>query len=100
MLENREDDVPYSCLLKPVNLARHANRARQKLCQKESEGLFFDIFNMTYVPESFIQDDVTVTGRRHIIFASQAMVSLLNLIYNVGIIYIDYFLCPLAINHP
>ena len=59
------------CLPKPVNLARRANRSRQKLRPNEPEDLFFEI-DRTYVPESFIQDDVTVTGRRHIILASEA----------------------------
>ena len=66
MLENREDNVLCPCLPKPVNLARRANRARQKLRPKEPEGLFFEI-DMSYVPEAFVQDDVTVTGRLSII---------------------------------
>ena len=77
MLENREDNVLCPCLPKPVNLARRANRARQKLRPKEPEGLFFEI-DMSYVPEAFVQDDVTVTGRRHIILASEAMLALLG----------------------
>ena len=77
MLENRDADVPCPCLPKPVNLARRANRARQKLRPKEPECLFFPI-DFTYVPESFVQDDVTVTGRRHIVLASAAMLSLLG----------------------
>ena len=65
------------CLPKPVNLARHANRSCQKLRPNEPEDLHFEI-DRTYVPESFIQDDMTVTGRRHIVLASEPMLSLLG----------------------
>ena len=41
MQENREADVPCPCRPKPVNLARRANRSRQKLHANEPEDLFF-----------------------------------------------------------
>ena len=43
------------------------------------EGLFFDYdIDRNYLPENFLQDDVTVAVRRSIFHASQAMLSLLG----------------------
>ncbi len=61
-------------LRNPEYLARAANRHRQK---KSGSSLDFDL-SEDHIPEDFLKADVKVDGRRHLMFATKNMVSLLK----------------------
>ncbi|XP_029974749.1 uncharacterized protein LOC115408246 isoform X2 [Salarias fasciatus] len=70
---------PCPTMLTPVNLARMANRQRQrqKMRPLKPEDLSFEI-DYGHVPEGFLREDVTVAGRRELILATDAVLEELN----------------------
>ncbi len=68
---------PLPALRNPEYLARAANRHRQKKRPAEPTSLDFDL-SEDHIPEDFLKADVKVDGRRHLMFATENMVSLLK----------------------
>jgi hypothetical protein len=68
---------PLSALKNPEYLARAANRHRQKKQPAEPSSLDFEI-NKDHIPADFLQSDVKVDGWRHLVFATENMLSLLK----------------------
>ena len=60
-----------------MNLARQANHHRRTQRPAEPAALDF-VLRHDHVPDGFLQGDVTVGARRHIIFATMAMLTLLS----------------------
>ncbi|XP_076059340.1 uncharacterized protein LOC143035960 [Oratosquilla oratoria] len=69
---------PIEALQKPVNLARAANRCRQKMQPAEPQDLDFEI-DEGHIPEDFLRKDLHVYGKRHLLFATEKMLNLLSL---------------------
>ena len=65
---------PLPALRNPEYLARAANRHRQKKRPAESTDLDFDI-NEDHIPEDIIKADVKVGGKRHLVFATESMLT-------------------------
>ena len=68
---------PLAALKNPEYLARAANRHHQKKRPAEPSDLDFQI-SEDHIPADFLQSDVTVHGRRHLIFATENMLHLLR----------------------
>ena len=68
---------PLPALKNPEYLARAANRHRQKKRPQEPTSLDFDL-SEDHIPEDFLKADVKVDGRRHLVFATENMVTLLT----------------------
>ena len=68
---------PLEAQRKPDNLARAANRFRQKMRPAEPQDLNFEI-DENYIPEDFLRKDVHVDGTRHLLFATEKMLDLLS----------------------
>ncbi|KAK3101191.1 hypothetical protein FSP39_001639 [Pinctada imbricata] len=66
-------------LPKPTNLVRAANRLRQKQRPVEPMDLTFDIDHTFLRDSNFFRGDLHVDSARHIIFASDAQLRILNL---------------------
>ena len=62
------------------NLAKQANHKRRKCRPRHPVDLLFDI-DQEHLPEDFLQGDVAVDGRRHLVFATIAMLTLLSQAY-------------------
>ena len=60
----------------PDHLARRANRLRETMRPRNPEDLLFEL-NEAFVPLGFMRADVTVDGRRHLLFATERMLDLL-----------------------
>ena len=60
----------------PDHLARRANRLRETMRPRNPEDLLFQL-NDAFVPVGFLQADVTVDDRRHLLFATERMLDLL-----------------------
>ena len=73
ILSNLEElgDALCPSLPKPQFLARAANRLRQRQRPKDPTDLAFDIEN-DHIPAEFLQADVAVRERRHLVFATNA----------------------------
>lgn len=71
------DSTPCPSLPKTVNLARATNRFRQKNRPKDPNDLEFDLMH-DHIPDDFLQADVKVKDRRHLIFASEEQLQLLR----------------------
>ena len=67
-------DAPCSAIPKVCNLARQANRKRQKTHPNEPTNLEFEI-DTCHIPENFLQADVKVGDRRHLVFSTPEMLS-------------------------
>ena len=65
-------DIP-----KPKNLVRIANRKREKFRPRDPSDLEFDL-NLDYVPDDFLQADIVVNTRRHLMFATARQLQLLQ----------------------
>ena len=63
-------------LPKPDNLIRTTNLHRQKKQPKDPVKLDFTLSD--YVPDGFFQKDVRVDGRRHLVFATEVQLKVLN----------------------
>ena len=70
-------DAPCSAIPKVCNLARQANRKRQKTRPNDPTNLEFEI-DTRHIPENFLQADVKVGDRRHLVFSTPEMLSLLS----------------------
>ena len=68
---------PLPALKNPEYLARAANWHRQKKRPAEPLDLDFEI-NGDHLPAGFLQSDLKVDGRRHLVFATKNMLSLLK----------------------
>jgi hypothetical protein len=67
-----------NALKNPEYLARAANRHRQK--KRPAEPLDFDFeINEDHLPRGFLQSDLKVDGWRHLVFATENMLSLLKI---------------------
>ena len=75
----REDltQEPTPSLPNPENLARAANRKRQKLRPQDPTDMDFEI-DGDYLPEGFTRGDICVSEKRHVIFASDKQLELLG----------------------
>lgn len=69
-------DAPCPAIPKICNLARQANRTRQKFRPKDPSDLDFEI-DQHHIPQNFLQADVKVRNRRHLVFSTPEMLSLL-----------------------
>ena len=71
------EDLPEDaqCIVVPSNLARVANQHRQKHRPAEPDNFDFDL-ELPHVPEGFLQQDITLEGARHLIFATTKQVEL------------------------
>ncbi|XP_028408207.1 uncharacterized protein LOC114530782 [Dendronephthya gigantea] len=70
-------DAPCAAVPKVCNLARQANRKRQKTRPQEPTDLEFEV-DERHIPDDFLQADVKVGGRRHLIFSTPEMIALLK----------------------
>ena len=76
VLLNELDDGPCTALPKPEFIARAANRLRQKLRPDDPNNLDFDL-DEDSVPEGFLQADIRVKDRRHLVFAKDEQLNIL-----------------------
>ena len=70
-------DAPCAAVPKVCNLARQANRKRQKTRPQDPTDLEFEL-DQRHLPENFLQADVRVRDQRHLVFSTPGMVSLLK----------------------
>ena len=63
-------NAPCSAICKPVNMARAANRLRQRLRPEDPKDLDFEI-DEDCVPPGFFRADVRRKDERHLIFARE-----------------------------
>ena len=63
------------------NLARAANRKRQKMRPKDPSSVDFELED-NFIPDGFFRGDIVVDDCRHLIFATEQMLQLLSLIKN------------------
>ena len=76
VLLNELDDAPCTALPKPKFIARAANRLHQKLRPDDPNNLDFDL-DEDSVPEGFLQADIRVKDRRHLVFAKDEQLNIL-----------------------
>ena len=69
-------EAPCPALPKPVHVVRAANRFRQKLRPENLKDLDFELVKECF-PPGFLQADLTVKERRHLIFARQEQLNTL-----------------------
>lgn len=69
-------EAPCSALPKPVQVVRAANRLRQKLRPEHPKDLDFELVKEC-LPPGFLQADLTVKERSHLIFARQEQLNTL-----------------------
>ena len=79
------DDHPCPSLPKPANLARAANRLRQRQRPNDPTNLEF-VLQEEHIPAGFLQEDIRVRERRHLVFATEQQLNKLN---NAKTWYID-----------
>ncbi len=70
------DETPCSAIPKVANLARQANRKRQKACPVDPTDLDFELDERN-IPANFLKADVRVGSRRHLVFSTTEMLDLL-----------------------
>lgn len=70
-------DAPCPAVPKVSNLVRQANRKRQKTRPQDPTDLEFEV-DQRHIPDSFLQADVRVGDRRHLVFSTPGMISLLK----------------------
>lgn len=70
-------DAPCPSLPKPLNLAKAANYLRQRLRPSDPTDLNFEI-DSNHIPEGFMRGDIKIGSRRHLIFATDAQLSVLS----------------------
>ena len=76
VLLNELDNGPCTALPKPEFIARAANRLCQKLRPDDPNNLDFDL-DEDSVPEGFLQADIRVKDRRHLVFAKDEQFNIL-----------------------
>ena len=72
-----DPNQPLSSLPAPHNLAKQGNRKRRGARPAEPLDLDFEL-NEDHLPQDFLQCDVSVSSRRHLIFSTQDQLSLLS----------------------
>ena len=77
LLQCTSTDEPIRALPAISQLAQNANRRRQKLRPEEPFDLKF-VLAEDFIPNDFLQKDITVDDRRHIIFATPLMLRILS----------------------
>ena len=78
LLKEISDTTPCASLPKPANIARAANRLRQRLRPQDPLDLEFNL-HMDSIPKGFLRSDVWVTdSRRHLIFATKKQLEFLK----------------------
>ena len=77
LLEQVNPTIPLSSLPAPLNLARQGNRKRKANRPREPQDLDFEISD-AHTPEHFLQRDITIGERRHLIFATGDQLKLLS----------------------
>ena len=70
-------EAPITAVTKPVNLARQANRHRQKDRPKHPLNLNFTV-NVDHIPPGFFKQDIIVNDARHLIFSTNTQLHLLT----------------------
>lgn len=70
-------DAPCPAVPKVSNLVRQANRKRQKTRPQDPTDLEFEV-DQRHIPDNFLQADVKVGDRRHLVFSTPGMISLLK----------------------
>ena len=70
------DDVPCPSLPRPENIARAANRRRQRLRPKDPQDLEFELAT-DHIPSEFLCPDLRVRGRRNLVFATDQQLEFL-----------------------
>ena len=76
-----ERNTPTEALPRLRNLAKAANRWRQKRRPKEPKGLKFEL-DKDFIPEGFLKSDVKVGKKRHVVFATNEQYDVLSLSKN------------------
>ena len=76
LLNDLENDRPCAALPKPQHIARAANRLRQKLQPQDPKDLQFDL-QEECIPEGFLQADMKVKERRHLVFVKNEQLRIL-----------------------
>lgn len=69
-------EAPCSAVPNVANLARQANRKRQKARPDEPTDLDFEL-DPQHIPANFLKGDVKVGDRRHLVFSTPKMLALL-----------------------
>lgn len=77
LLDKVDPHVPLSSLPAPENLARQGNRKRRAARPAEPLDLTFEISN-EHIPENFLQHDITISDRHHLLFSTHEQLSLLS----------------------
>ncbi|PFX16516.1 hypothetical protein AWC38_SpisGene19205 [Stylophora pistillata] len=70
-------DAPCTSLPCVDSLQRTANGTRQQLRPQDPRDLDFDL-QMEHIPDGFFREDVKIRGRRHLVFASDKQLELLQ----------------------
>jgi hypothetical protein len=70
-------DGPCPAMKSITNLAANANYRRRRNRPAHPQELDFELLE-EHIPEGFLQKDITVNGERHLIFASQEQINLLQ----------------------
>ena len=76
VLAERVTNEPTTSLPAPVQLAQNANHRCECLQPQDPQDLDFTLAE-DYFPEGFLQKDIWVDDRHHIIFATNIMISIL-----------------------
>ena len=76
VLLGKLDSAPCPAMPKVANLVRQANRRRQKSRPVEPKDLEFEL-NPQHIPGGFLQADIKVDCKRHLVFSSEHMFTLL-----------------------
>ena len=77
LLDEVDPHLPLSSLPAPENLARQGNRKSKAARPAEPLDLTFEISNK-HIPENFLQHDITIGDRRHLLFSTHEQLSLLS----------------------
>ncbi|KAK3086377.1 hypothetical protein FSP39_017564 [Pinctada imbricata] len=76
MLELGDPSMPEASRPKFTNLARRANRLREKTRPKQPADLEF-VIDENYIPDGFLRSDIRVDNERHLIFATDRQLGVL-----------------------
>lgn len=68
--------MPCPSLPRPENIARAANRRRQRLRPKDPQDLEFELAT-DHIPSEFLRADLRVRSRRHLVFATDQQLEFL-----------------------
>ncbi|KAK3719185.1 hypothetical protein QZH41_020418 [Actinostola sp. cb2023] len=77
LMKELNDDRPCPHIPKPGNIARQANRKRQKIRPADPTNLEFEL-DCDNIPKEFLRGDVRVNNHRHLIFATNEQLAILS----------------------